>query len=125
MRSEEAIKKKAGLGALVMTARTYYILCMSFLMIPVLIFCAGYLRLYIGIPVALVFVALLVFAVRGPGYKSSSLKEFIKLPWSYVIICIVLALLLSFVTPLKVWNIRLNSLMSVKSCLPQWGQGIE
>ena len=98
MRSEEAIKKKAGLGALVMTARTYYILCMSFLMIPVLIFCAGYLRLYIGIPVALVFVALLVFAVRGPGYKSSSLKEFIKLPWSYVIICIVLALLLSFVT---------------------------
>ena len=74
------------------------ILCMSFLLIPVLIFCAGYLRLYIGIPVALVFVALLVFAVRGPGYKFSSLKEFIKLPWSYVIICIVLALLLSFVT---------------------------
>ena len=98
MRSEEAIKKKAGLGALVMTARTYYILCMSFLMIPVLIFCAGYLRPYIGIPMALVFIALLVFAVRGPGYKSSALKEFIKLPWSYVIICIVLALLLSFVT---------------------------
>lgn len=98
MRSEEAIKKKAGLGALVMTARTYYILCMSFLMIPVLIFCAGYLRPYIGIPLALVFIALLVFAVRGPGYKSSALKEFIKLPWSYVVICAVLALLISLIT---------------------------
>ena len=98
MRSEKVIKQKAGLGALVMTARTYYILCMSFLMIPVLIFCAGYLKPYIGIPMALAFVALLVFAVRGPGYKASALKEFIKLPWSYVIICIVIAIGLSFVT---------------------------
>ena len=98
MRSEKVIKQKAGLGALVMTARTYYILCMSFLMIPVLIFCAGYLKPYIGIPMALAFVALFVFAVRGLGYKASALKEFIKLPWSYVIICIVIAIGLSFVT---------------------------
>ena len=97
MRAESSIKK-AKHGDIVMTARSYYVLCMSYLLIPVIIFCTGFLKLYIGIPMALAFAALLVFAVRGPGYKNSIGKDFIKLPLSYVIICVVIAVLLSLVT---------------------------
>ena len=97
MRAESSIKK-AKHGDIVMTARSYYVLCMSYLLIPVIIFCSGFLKLYIGIPMAIAFAALLVFAVRGPGYKNIIGKDFIKLPLSYVIICVVIAVLLSLVT---------------------------
>ncbi len=99
MRSESSIKtKRSGLGELVMTARTYYCLCMSFLIIPVLIFCAGYLKPYIGIPLALVFAGLVVFAVKGYGDKDKDAKELVRLPWKYVVICAVIAVAISFIT---------------------------
>ena len=97
MRSESSIKK-ARQGDIVMTARSYYVLCMSYLLLPVLIFCIGYLKFYIGIPMALAFAALLVFAVKGPGYKKSIGKPFIKLPLKHIIICAVIAVGVSLIT---------------------------
>ena len=97
MRSESSIKK-ARQGDIVMTARSYYVLCMSYLLIPLLIFCIGYLKLYIGIPMALAFAGLFVFAAKGSGYKKSISREFIRLPLKYVIICALIAIGLSFIT---------------------------
>ncbi len=74
-----------------------------FLTIPLFMFFMGYLKLIVGIPLTLIFVGLLLYAVSDcandpDGHKLSLYETTLKVPVSYIIGFAVIALLISYVS---------------------------
>jgi len=82
--------------------RLWYALTTGFLVIPVIIFCAGYLRWYFGIPLAVLFAAFSVYAVidctkyaAGRTQLLENASDFV-IPLKYLMGFAVFALFLSY-----------------------------
>jgi len=58
-----SVKKTGGSKGIKIPFRLWYGLAACFLVLPVIVFCAGYLRWYVGIPFALCFAGFAVYAV--------------------------------------------------------------
>ena len=74
-----------------------------FLTIPLFMFFMGYLKLIVGIPLTLIFVGLLLYAVSDcandpDGHKLSLYETTLEVPVSYIIGFAVIALLISYVS---------------------------
>ena len=70
--------------------RAFWAMSLGFLALPVIIFFTGYLRPYIGIPAALLFILALVLSVRDCTYDQnktvlSEKERSVKIPVSYLI----------------------------------------
>lgn len=93
--------------------KTFWALCLGFLALPILIFFTGYLRYYIGIPLALLFVAAYALSVRdcAKDQERSLLKKEetdIKIPVGYLIGFAVTAVVLSLVSGVGEFIFTLN-----------------
>ena len=82
--------------------RLWYALAVGFLVIPVIIFCLGYLRWYVGIPFALCFAGFSVYAVmdctkQGGGKTTleANTKDFV-IPLKYLIGFALFAIFLAY-----------------------------
>ena len=71
--------------------RLWYALAAGFLVIPVMVFCAGYLRWYVGIPLAVMFACFTAYAVidctkpaAGKTLLAENTKDFV-IPLKYLI----------------------------------------
>ena len=82
--------------------RLWYALTVSFLVIPVIVFCTGYLRWYVGIPFALCFAAFAVYSVidctkpAGGKPELASRAGDIVIPLKYLIGFAVFAVFLAY-----------------------------
>ena len=56
-------KKKKEKKGISIPFRLWYALTVGFLVIPVIVFCTGYLRWYVGIPLALLFAGFSIYSV--------------------------------------------------------------
>ena len=83
----------------------YFIICAAYLTIPIVIFLAGNLKLYIGIPAALAMIACAVFSCRDfcknadkklPDKADPSYG--MKMPLKYLIVLAVVSLIPVFVS---------------------------
>lgn len=91
----------------------FWALALGFLVLPIVIFFAGYLRLYVGIPMALLFVSAYVFSIRDCAKdqekKLLSREETdIKIPIGYLIAFAVTAIILSLVSGVGEFIFTLN-----------------
>ena len=82
--------------------RLWYALTVGFLVIPVIVFCTGYLRWYVGIPLAVLFAGFSVYAVidcTKPAAGKTMLEENCKdffIPLKYLIGFALFAVFLSY-----------------------------
>ena len=95
-------KKTSGPKGIKIPFRLWYGLAAAFLVIPVIVFCLGYLRWYVGIPFALCFAGFAVYAVMdctkpaaGRIELGANAKE-IVIPVKYLIGFAVFAIFLSW-----------------------------
>ena len=90
-------------GTVTLSYRVFFTLCILFLVLPVLIFCIGYLRPLIGITFAVAFSGMSAIAVldcmKAPGGTELNKREKdILIPVKYLVIFAVAAVLVSLVT---------------------------
>lgn len=93
--------------------RAFWAMSLGFLALPVIIFFTGYLRPYIGIPAALLFILALVLSVRDCTYDQnktvlSEKERSVKIPVSYLIGFAVTAVVLSYVSGIGELMFTLN-----------------
>ncbi len=93
--------------------KAFLALCLGFLTLPVVIFAAGYLRPYAGIPLIILLTAVCVLSVRDCCRDQrkellSSEDTVIRIPISYLIGFAVTAVLVSFVTGVGEFIFTLN-----------------
>lgn len=93
--------------------KTFWALSLGFLALPIIIFFIGYLRPYVGIPLALLFVSAFVLSVRD-SVKDQSKKllskddTVIKIPVGYLIGFALTAVILSLVSGVGEFIFTLN-----------------
>lgn len=96
-------KTRPSKGTVSVSYRVFFCACLLFLLIPVLIFCLGYLRPHIGITLAAAFAGAGVLSVmecmRNPGGKELGREdELIVIPLKYIVIFAVAAVAVSLIT---------------------------
>ena len=93
--------------------RVFWALALGFLVLPVVIFFTGYLRLYVGLPLAALLIGVYILSVRDCVKDQektllSSDNTAIKIPVSYLIGFVVTAVLLSLVSGVGEFIYTLN-----------------
>ena len=101
-------KKKTGdhvpsKGTVTLSYRVFFLICIMFLMLPVLIFCLGYLRPLIGITLAVAFAGMTAISVmecmKAPdGTELEKSTGDILIPVKYLIVFAVAAVAVSLIT---------------------------
>jgi len=95
-------RRKTEKAAVKIPFRLWYGLTVGFLVIPVIVFLAGYLRWYVGVPLALCMLAFSVYVVidctkpAGGRTQLSDKAKDIKIPLSYLIGFALFAVFLSY-----------------------------
>jgi len=90
-------------GTVTVSYRVFFTLCLVFLLLPVIIFCLGYMRPLIGLTLAVAFTGMGFIAVldcmRSPeGKELDSREKAILIPVKYLIIFALAAVAVSFIT---------------------------
>ncbi|MBR3464381.1 MAG: hypothetical protein IKH23_04850 [Clostridiales bacterium] len=90
-------------GTVTISYRVFFLLCLIFLMLPVLIFCLGYLRPQIGIALAVAFSGMTAISVMeciktSDGTELEKSTRDILIPVKYLIIFAVAAVAVSLIT---------------------------
>ena len=93
--------------------KTFLALSLGFLVLPIIIFFTGYLRLYVGIPLGLLLITVYVLAVMDcvkdqEKNPISSVDTAIKIPVSYLIGFALTAIAVSFVSGVGEFIFTLN-----------------
>ena len=100
-------KKKSGAspkqGTVSLTYSSFYLACLAFLVLPVIIFCLGYLRPLIGITLMICFLGMCVISVmecmKDPeGNRLGDQEDMIVIPVKYLIVFAITAVVVSLVT---------------------------